>query len=151
MRNIIVVMTACLLLAGCQSELKGDTYSRDEARKIHEVEYATVESTRFVIIEGTKTPFGTIIGTVIGGIAGSAVGGGKGQEIAAVLGGAAGAIVGSVAEEQVTRRQGIEIVVRYDDDLVIAIVQEADPDDPFSKGDRVRVTYSNRGVARVAH
>ena len=151
MRNIIVMMTACLLLAGCQSELKGDTYLRDEARKVHEVEYATVESTRFVIIEGTKTPFGTIIGTVIGGIAGSAVGGGKGQEIAAVLGAATGAIVGSVAEEQVTRRQGIEIVVRYNDGEVIAIVQEADPGDPFSTGDQVRVTYSSRGVARVAH
>lgn len=150
MRNIIVVMTACFLLAGCQSELKGDTYSRDEARKIQQVEYATVESTRFVIIEGTKTPFGTIVGTVIGGIAGSAVGGGKGQEIAAVLGGATGAIVGSVVEEQVTRMQGIEIVVRYDDGRVIAIVQEADPGDPFSEGDQVRVTRS-RGVARVAH
>jgi len=150
MRDIMVILTALLLLTGCQSELKGDTYSRDEARKIHQVEYATVESTRHVIIEGTKTPFGTIIGTVIGGIAGSAIGDGKGSEIAAVLGGAAGAVAGSVAEEKVTRRQGIEIVIRYDDGNLISIVQEADPSDPFVAGDRVRVTHS-RGVARVAH
>ena len=150
MRILTVLMAAILLLPGCQSELKGDTYSRDEARKIQRVEHATVEATRFVIIEGTKTPFGTIIGTVIGGIAGSAVGGGKGSEIAAVLGGAAGAIAGSVAEEQVTRRQGIEITLSYDDGQEIAIVQEADPNDPFEVGDQVRVTHS-RGVARVAH
>ena len=150
MKNILIVITTILLLAGCQSDLKGDTYSRDEVRKIQQVEYATVESTRFVIIEGTKTPFGTIVGTVIGGIAGSAVGSGKGSEIAAVLGGAAGAVAGSVAEEQVTKRQGIEITVKYDDGRAVAIVQEADPKEPFSAGDRVRVTHSN-SVARVAH
>ena len=74
----------------------------------------------------------------------------SGSEIAAVLGGAAGAVAGSVAEEQVTKRQGIEIVLRYDDGQVIAIVQEADPNDPFRAGDQVRVTHSN-GVARVTH
>jgi len=150
MKNMIVAMAAFFLLAGCQSDLKGDTYSREEARKIQQVEYATVISTRFVVIEGTKTPFGTIIGTVIGGIAGSAVGRGKGTEIAAVIGGASGAVVGSVVEEQVTKRQGIEITIRYDDGRAIAIVQEADPKDPFAVGDQVRVTHS-RDVARVAH
>jgi len=150
MKNIFIAAVAPLLLTGCQSALKGDTYSRDEARKIHQVEYATVESTRFVVIEGTKTPFGTIIGTVIGGIAGSAVGDGKGSEIAAVLGGAAGAVAGSVAEEQVTKRQGIEIVLRYDDGQVISIVQEADPNDQLRAAHKARVTHSN-GVARGTH
>jgi len=150
MKNILIIITTLLLLAGCQSELKGDTYSRDEVRKIQQVEYATIESTRFVIIEGTKTPFGTIIGTVIGGIAGSAVGSGKGSEIAAVLGGAAGAVAGSVAEEQVTKRQGVEITAQYDDGRTIAIVQEADPNEPFSVGDKVRLIHS-KSVARVTH
>lgn len=89
------------------------------------------------MIEGAKTPFGTIAGTVISGIAGSAVGDVKGTQIAALPGGATGAI-GSAVEEEVTKRQ------------VIEIVQEADPKKPFTEGDRVRMTHS-RGVARVAH
>ena len=150
MRNALILVSTLLLMAGCQSDLKGDTYSRDEARKVQQVQYATVVNTRLVVIEGTKTPFGTIIGTVIGGITGSAVGRGKGSEIAAVVGGAAGAVAGSVAEEKVTRRQGIEIIIRHDDGRTIAIVQEADPNESFNQGDRVRVMNS-RGVMRVAH
>jgi len=102
------------------------------------------------VIEGTKTPVGTIIGTVIGGIAGSAVGQGKGREIAAVIGGASGAAVGSAVEEEVTKRQGVEITLRYNDGRINAVVQEANPREPFNVGDQVRVTHS-RGVARVAH
>jgi len=150
MKNILIIIAAMLVLGGCQSSLKGDSYSRNEVRKIQQVEYVTVESTRFVIIEGTKTPFGTIIGTVIGGIAGSTVGSGKGGEVAAVLGGAAGAVAGSVAEEQITKRQGIEITVRYSDGRVNAVVQEADPNEPFSIGDKVRIIH-NKSVARVTH
>lgn len=150
MRPTIAIMTAMFLLTGCQSSLKGDTYSREEARQIQQVEFATIESTRDVVIEGTKTPIGTIIGTVIGGIAGSSVGRGKGSEIAAVVGAASGAAVGTVVEEQVTRVKGVEITLRYKDGRINAIVQEADPNDPFAIGEQVRVTHS-RGVARVAH
>lgn len=66
--------TVSLLLGGCQSSLTGDSYSRDEARRVQTVRMGTIESLRPVKIEGTKTPIGGGAGAIVGGVAGSAVG-----------------------------------------------------------------------------
>jgi outer membrane lipoprotein SlyB len=50
--------TMAMLLTGCQSSLTGDSYSRDEARRVQTVRMGTIESLRPVKIEGTKTPIG---------------------------------------------------------------------------------------------
>lgn len=47
--------TMSLLLGGCASSLTGDSYSRDEARRVQTVRMGTIESLRPVKIEGTKT------------------------------------------------------------------------------------------------
>ena len=47
-----------------------------------------------------------------------------------------------------TKKQGLEITVRYDNGTLGAITQEAD--ESFNVGDRVRV-LSGGGVTRVAH
>ncbi len=145
----IYALAVPLLLAGCQSTLTGDYYSRDDARRIQTVQYGSVESTRPVVIEGTKTPVGTIAGGAVGGIAGSAVGGGKGSAVAAVIGVVAGGVAGAAAEEGLTRRQGVDITVHLDSGRVISVVQEATPQDTFRVGDRVRVLTVN-GETRVA-
>ncbi|MEZ5542561.1 MAG: glycine zipper 2TM domain-containing protein [Pseudomonadota bacterium] len=138
-----------LLLAGCQSTLTGDSYSRDDARRIQTVQYGTVEATRPVVIEGTKTPVGTVTGGAVGGIAGSTVGGGKGSAIAAVVGAVAGGVAGAAAEEGLTRRQGVDITVHLDSGSVISVVQELTPQSSFRAGDRVRVLTVN-GETRIA-
>lgn len=51
--------TMAMLLTGCQSSLTGDSYSRDEARRVQTIRMGTIESLRPVKIEGTKTPIGT--------------------------------------------------------------------------------------------
>jgi outer membrane lipoprotein SlyB len=38
--------TMALLLGGCQSSLTGDSYSRDEARRVQTVRMGTIESLR---------------------------------------------------------------------------------------------------------
>ena len=63
-----------LSLAGCQSSLTGESYSRSEARKMQRVEYGIVEYLRLVKIEGTKTPIGTGAGAAVGGVAASTIG-----------------------------------------------------------------------------
>ena len=75
------------------------------------VRYATVESTRLVKLEGTKTNIGTVAGGAVGGIAGSTIGSGRGSAVGAVLGAVAGGIAGAAVEEGATRSQGIEITV----------------------------------------
>jgi len=145
-----VTLGAMLLgLAGCTSNLSGDTYSRDEARRVQTVRLGTIESLRPVQIEGTKTPIGAGAGAVIGGIGGSSVGGGRGSAVAAVIGAVAGGMLGAAAEEGLTRTQGVEITVREDDGSLRAYVQEVQPNEIFRVGDRVRILTVN-GTSRVA-
>ena len=144
-RIVITAFAMSLLLTGCQSTLTGDYYSRDDARRIQTVQYGSVEATRPVVIEGTKTPVGTVAGGAVGGIAGSTVGGGKGSAVGAVAGGLAGA----AAEEGLTRRQGVDVTVRLDSGSIISVVQEQTPQSSFRAGDRVRVLTVN-GETRIA-
>lgn len=137
------------LATGCQSTLTGESYSRSEARKAQTVQYGTIEYLRPVAIEGTKTPVGAGAGAAVGGIAGSSVGSGKGAAVASVLGAVAGGVAGAAVEEQATKRQGVEITVRLDNNRLIAVVQEVSPTVSYQVGDRVRVLTVN-GTTRIA-
>jgi len=132
-------MLCMILNAGCASKLTGESFSREEARTPQRVEIGTVEGVRDVIIEGTKSQIGAGAGTIIGAIAGSTVGEGKGSKIASVLGAVAGGMAGAAAEEGITRVQGVEITVRLESGKIIAVVQEAVPDETYAVGDKVRV------------
>ncbi|MDD0973475.1 glycine zipper 2TM domain-containing protein [Pseudomonas fontis] len=139
-----------LLLGGCASSLTGDSYSREDARRVQTVRMGTIESLRPVKIEGTKTPIGAGAGAVVGGVAGSAVGGGKGSIVAAVIGAVAGGLLGSATEEGLTRTQGVEITVREDDGSMRAYVQAVQENEIFRVGERVRIMTVN-GTSRVSH
>jgi outer membrane lipoprotein SlyB len=142
--------TVSLLLGGCQSSLTGDSYSRDEARRVQTVRMGTIESLRPVKIEGTKTPIGGGAGAIVGGVAGSAIGGGRGSVVAAVIGAVAGGLAGSAAEEGLTRTQGVEITVREDDGSMRAYVQQVQQNEVFRVGERVRIMTVD-GTSRVTH
>lgn len=151
-KNSVIVF--CLMamvsifVSGCASSRSGEVYSRDEARQVQTVETGTVESVKQVLIEGTKTPVGTAAGGVAGGVLGRSVGSGSGRTLATVFGALAGAAAGTVAEEGITRKQGLEIVVKKDDGQTIVVVQEADV--VINAGDRVRIITSSQGATRVS-
>jgi len=146
---MILAAAIAAALSGCASSLSGDSYSRSDARYPQQVTYATVQQVRLVKIEGTKTPIGTGAGAVVGGVAGSTIGHGRGSAIGAVAGAVAGGLLGSAAEEGLTREQGIELTVRYDNGQSVAIVQAFSPGEEFRVGDRVRVLTLN-GNTRVS-
>ncbi len=151
-QRFLLVTCLCIgsLLVGCASNLQGDSYSREDARQIQTVRYGTVQETRLVVIEGTKTPIGTVAGGAVGGIAGSTIGDGKGAAIAAVVGAVAGGLAGSALEEEATKSQGVELVIRLTKtNETISIVQKHDPAHPFQVGDRVRLMTVN-GQTRVS-
>jgi outer membrane lipoprotein SlyB len=139
----------CLIVAvaGCASSKSGDVYTREEARRVQNVQMGVVEGTRPVKIEGTKSEIGTGAGAIAGGIAGSSAGQGKGSAIGAVLGAVAGGVVGAAAEEAYTREGGMEITIRLDNGRLISVVQGGKEE--FKVGDRVRVLGSG-GETRVA-
>lgn len=137
-----------LLAGGCASSRSGEVYSRDHARQAQTVMMGTVESVKHVTIEGTKTPVGTAAGGVAGGVLGSTVGGGSGRTVATVIGALAGAAAGTAAEEGITRKPGLEIVVTKDTGTTIVVVQEADVE--LFPGDRVRIITAADGTTRVS-
>jgi outer membrane lipoprotein SlyB len=104
-----VLLLAGLVLAGCQSSLSGDAYSRDQARREMSVRLGTVESVREVTIEGTKSNIGTATGAAVGGLAG-----GRGSTAGAIAGAVVGGVAGALIEEGATRRTGLEITIRLD-------------------------------------
>ncbi len=152
-KNIVLAalfIGSIAMLGGCAPSLKGDVYSREDARTPQVVLMGTIETLRPVQIEGTKTPIGAGAGAAVGGIAGSSVGSGKGGYVAAVIGAVAGGLLGAAAEEGLTRTQGVEITVKEDGGPTRAYVQEVSEGEIFRVGDRVRIMMVN-GKSRVAH
>lgn len=138
-----------LLSVGCARSLSGDTYTREEAQRAIHIRHGVVKEVRVVKLEGTHSQVGTASGAVIGGVAGSTVGQGKGSIIGAVVGAVAGGLAGSAAEEQITKKDALEITVKLDNGETVAVVQEAGSE-TFARGDRVRITNSG-GKSRVTH
>ncbi|NLY42057.1 MAG: glycine zipper 2TM domain-containing protein [Desulfovibrionales bacterium] len=144
---IVLSITSALLFTGCASSRSGQVYSRDQARQEMRVNYGVVLSVIPVQIEGTQSGVGAVAGGVTGGVLGSMVGGGKGRVLGAVVGALGGAAGGAVAEEAITKKDGLEITVQMDGGEVLSVVQEADV--PFYQGERVRLLRANDGSSRV--
>ena len=145
---MVVMVITTAFITGCASSRSAQVYSRDEARQAQTVENGTVGSVKEVLIEGTKTPIGTAAGGVAGGVVGNTVGSGSGRTIANVVGALVGAAAGTMAEEGITRKQGLEIIVRKDSGQTIVVVQEADM--PIAVGERVRIITAADGTTRVS-
>ncbi|EIJ44076.1 outer membrane lipoprotein [Beggiatoa alba B18LD] len=145
---LLLILLTTFTLSACATSRSGSVYTREQARQVQQVEYGTVLAVRSILIEGTKTPIGSVGGAAIGAIAGSAVGGGRGSDIAAVAGGIGGWLLGSAAEEGLTRQDGLEITVRLDSGRTVAVVQSAD--EIFNIGDKVRLVSGDE-ESRVVH
>ncbi|MCL6417480.1 glycine zipper 2TM domain-containing protein [Aestuariirhabdus sp. Z084] len=145
---MLVAFLSLFVLSGCVSNLSGTSYSRDEARQVQQVKLGVVLDVQLVQIEGTKSGIGAIAGGAAGGIAGSTIGSGKGSDIAAIAGAVAGGLLGGQAEEAYTREQGVQLTIELSDGTYISVVQQADPNVQFYKGDSVKVLTAN-GVSRV--
>lgn len=151
MKYLFPIVILPLLFGSCaQDSLTGDTVSRSDAGRSQNVSTGTITSIRQVNIQGGSTG-GTLVGAGVGGLLGNQIGGGSGRTAATVGGALAGGAVGSHAGQAVTSRRGLEIDVRLDQSRsVVSVVQEVNPRETFSVGDRVRVIEGAGGRTRVA-
>ncbi len=148
--SLVLAAIAPLALVSCfPKELTGDSYSRGEVGQAQTIRTGTVESVRFVKIQGGQG-VGTAIGAIAGGIAGSTVGGGSGETLGALGGSAVGAAAGGAVQQKIGNKQGVELTIRFDDGGTEAVVQEHTERETFNTGDRVRVLYGS-GRIRVTH
>jgi len=136
------------ILAGCANKsASSSVYTFGQAQQEQIVRTGTVVSVRAVTIQDDKSSgAGMLAGGALGGVAGNAVGGGSGRAIATVGGAILGGLLGNTVENQVNRRQGLEITVRLDNGETRVVAQEADVS--FTSGQRVRL-ISGGGPTRV--
>lgn len=138
MKYLIIVLSL-LLAQGCAKSLEGDVYSRDEAQRTMNVQWATIIETKPIVIEGDRSQKGQMAGGIIGGAAGYGVTDSNTRALTTAIGTVAGAIVGEMAEEQLTNAQGLEITIKLDNGENIIIVQEVENVNDFVAGDKVKL------------
>jgi outer membrane lipoprotein SlyB len=150
----ILILLSILALGGCATGgFSPDVVSRDAAAKSQYVQSGVVVSVRNVTIEGDRDS-GNLFGSVLGAIVGSNIGGEDDEttrEVGAVVGTAVGSVVGQNVGESLSRKAGVEIIIKLDtNEREISIVQEMpeDVDYSFRAGDKVRIVRSG-GKARV--
>ena len=144
-----VIVAAAGIVAGCANpSASSNVYTYGQAQREQVVRNGTVTAVRPITIqkEGT-TGAGMVAGGAVGGVAGSTLGGGTGRTLAIIGGALLGAVAGNAVEEQVGKKNGLEITVRLDNGETRVIAQEADV--PISVGQRVQV-ISGAGPTRVA-
>ena len=150
----ILILLSILALGGCATGgFSPDIVSRDAAAKSQYVQSGVVVSVRNVTIEGDRDS-GNLFGSILGAIVGSNIGGEDDEttrEVGAVVGTAVGSVVGQNVGESLSRKAGVEIIIKLDtNEREISIVQEMpeDVDYSFRAGDKVRIVRSG-GKARV--
>ncbi|THB65459.1 MAG: glycine zipper 2TM domain-containing protein [Gammaproteobacteria bacterium] len=148
MRCRIFFILLLVSVSGCTGSLKGDVYSRGDARKIQQVKLGEVVAIREVAIEGRRSAVGELGGAVIGGIAGGSVGKGRGKSIMTTIGVIVGGIIGSNIEEAATSANGIELTIKLDNGNAIVVVQEKGQEE-FRVGAKVKIVSVN-GNSRVS-
>ena len=150
----ILILISILALGGCATGgFSPDVVSRDAAAKSQYVQSGVVVSVRNVTIEGDRDS-GNLFGAILGAIVGSNIGDEDDdttREVGAVVGTAVGSVVGQNVGESLSRKAGVEIIIKLDtNEREISIVQEM-PENvnySFRAGDKVRIVRSG-GKARV--
>lgn len=145
MKQIIKLVVAAIMvgsLTACSTALTANNYNPSEARIVQEVSYGKIVSMRFVTIDGTNSGQGVATGGLAGAIAGSTYGTGNVNVLATAAGGLLGSVFGQGAEEAVTRKNGVELIIALSDGRTVALVQEVSQNTIFEIGQRVRLMAS---------
>ena len=141
-------LSAVVLVSGCaKPSASANVYNYNQTQRDQIVRNGTVINVRPITIQSDQASgVGAIAGGAVGGVAGSAVGGGTGRTLAIIGGAILGALAGNAVEDQVGKKDGLEISVRLDNGETRVIAQEADL--PIMMNQRVQV-ISGAGPTRV--
>lgn len=147
--SIAAMVAVSVSLIGCgslsQSDHNSNVYSASSMGRPQYVEYATVVSTRPIVIQ-KEGVIGSIGGAVVGGMLGSQIGGGRGQMIGGLAGVLAGASVGKAVDQNTSQEAALEITVQRANGQTVAVAQGADQN--FAPGERVKLIQEN-GKMRI--
>lgn len=137
-----LLLAATTVLCACMTPLTANNYNPAEARTVQEVSFGKVIGMRQVAIDGINTGQGIATGGLAGAIAGSTYGTGNVNVLATAGGGLLGSVLGQGAEELVTRKNGVELIIALDGGRIVVVVQEQSKNTVFEMGQRVRLMVS---------
>jgi outer membrane lipoprotein SlyB len=132
-------------------------YERNVARQVDKVEFAVVDSVRYIsqpeVVKARDHGLDTFVGAIAGGVIGSQFGRGNGKPFAVIVGSIAGANlarhVGQRSNEiSAFQREAkiVNLLLKQNDGSLIDVVQDVDPAMLFNIGDDVRLLYFGNEV-----
>ncbi|MBY4898688.1 hypothetical protein [Cupriavidus sp. AU9028] len=149
-RCFLLFLTS-VLFTGCAAQpTSPNVYRASEALRTGTAQAVTVVRVRPVTIvagdgmmsasSGVPGVLGAVVGAVLGA---RVIGGGNGRYIAGALSGTASAAIAQVAASHLSRRHGVEVVVRTNDGRQVVVAQDADQQ--FVTGEQVFLVSGSGG------
>ena len=147
MNKSLVLSFLLLSVVSCVNySYSPDTVSRSDAQKQQYVVLGTIIDITSVTIEGDREK-GAVAGALIGGAGKSVTDSETESDIASIVGGLIGSRVGSEIGSNLTKKDGVELLIETDAGRLISIIQEVNSYN-YLKTQRVRIIKRN-GKSRV--
>lgn len=146
-----VLVALCVLASGCAVQQSSpDVYRGMEVMRRGDAEQVTVIRVRQVTITGddgylsASSGMPGFIGAGISAFLGSrSIGNGNGRYIAGAVSGAAGGVITQQVAQVLSKRQGVEVIVRTDAGRTLVVTQDATQQ--FVAGERLYMLTSAAG------
>jgi outer membrane lipoprotein SlyB len=132
-------------------------YERNVARPVDKVEFAVVDSVRYIsqleVVRAREHGLDTFVGAIAGGVIGSQFGRGNGRPFAVIVGSIAGANLARHAAlhardvpDNYREARMVDLLLQLPDGSLIDVVQDVDSNMVFQRGDKVRILYFGHEV-----
>ena len=148
MKRKILFLSMSLFLISCSNmSLAPEVVRKSDAQKQQYVVIGTIVDLTDVVIEGDRET-GAAAGALIGGAAGKSTTDSEPESnIASVIGGLVGSAVGAEIASNLTKKEGIEILIETNGGRMVSIIQEVGKYN-FRVDQKVRIIKRN-GKSRV--
>ena len=146
-RNLLILSLSFFLISCSNMSLAPEVVRKSDAQKEQYVVIGTIVDLNNVVIEGDRET-GAAAGALIGGAVGKEVTDSEPESnIAAVIGGLLGSAVGAEIGSNLTKKEGIEILIETNSGRMVSIIQEVGRYN-FKVNQKVRIIKRN-GKSRV--
>ena len=138
--KVAALLPLAFSVVACGPSVSPNTYDAHSVGEVRRAERGTIESYRWVKIQG-KSGVGTVAGAGVGAAAGSTIGNGGAESVIGAIGGALiGGMIGNSVEKSASTKSGFEYVIRTETGSLVTLVQ-AD-DQPLPEGAPVLILFS---------
>jgi len=141
-------LTSLFFIFSCTNmSYQPDVVSKSDVQKQQYVVLGSILEITKVTIEGDREA-GAVAGALIGGAAGQSVTDSEPEsDIASIIGGLVGSAVGAEVGSNLTKKDGLELLIKTDSGKLISIIQEVSKYD-FKINQKVQIIKRN-GKSRV--